>query len=157
MKMRAKVKARLLQVRHSLPSLEFTSVALAFLLPRFPLTPTSNEPAFCVYKLTILTITLIGSPSASPRKIALFSRSKHSGAPSTSHFHTPVNYAPQQQCTTILTPSEFLPASSTTVLLKRLLKKAFASVVSMLICALRYVVTTQNACDACTDFSPSTL
>lgn len=151
--MKTKVKARLPRVRHSLPPLEFTCVALAFLLPRFPSTPTSNEPAFCVYKLTIL----IGSPSASPRKNALFSHSKHLSAPSTSQFYTPENYAPQQRWTTTLTPSEFLPASSTTVLLKRLLKKAFASVVSMLICALRYVVTTQNASDACTDFSPSTL
>ena len=142
MKMKMKVKARLPRVRHSLPPLDFTSVVLAFLLPRFPSTPTSNEPAFCVYKLTILTIALIGSPSASLRKIAPFSHSKHSSAPSTSHFHTPANYDPQQQWTTTQTPSEFLPALSTTVLLKRLLKKAFASVVSMLICALRYVVTT---------------
>ena len=63
-----KVKARLPRVRHSLPPLDFTSVVLAFLLPRFPSTPTSNEPAFCVYKLTVLTRTLVGSPSASPKK-----------------------------------------------------------------------------------------
>lgn len=155
--MKMKVKARLPRVRHSLPPLEFTSVALAFLLPRFPSTLTSNEPAFCVYKLTILTIALIGSPSASLRKIAPFSHSKHSSAPSTSHFHTPANYAPQQQWITTLTPSELVPASTIAVLLKKLPKKAFASVASMLICALRYVVITQNTCDKRTDFLPSTL
>ena len=142
MKMKMKVKARLPRVRHSLPPLDFTSVVLAFLLPRFPSTPTSNEPAFCVYKLAILTTTLTGSPSASLRKNAPFSHSKHSSAPSTSHFLTPANFAPQQQWITTLTPSELVPASPIAVLLKKLPKKAFASVVSMLICALRYVVTT---------------
>ena len=157
MKMKMKVKARLPRVRHSRPPLEFTSVALAFLLPRFPSTPTSSEPAYCVCKLTFLTTTLICSPSASPREIAPFSHSKHSSAPSTSHFLTPANYAPQQQWITTLTPSDFVPASPIAVPLKGLPRKAFASVMSIMIRALRYVVTTQNACDACTDFSPSTL